>query len=656
MKRFYIIILLFVLVVSQLYAQSDPTAGLKEIPLTGLSTGDGYRFHFYSSDGKLNTGFSEVFIALTDTTLNFVDNFTVSEFRPLFNDNSTLHSTPVGQVEKVSGKALYKTWFSFLNKGTWSLSFNYTIDSTKKSISGSLISSKGIVIAKSSLAGISTTSNDTITQTGWFIDRDCVAPSGTWNLPHTSSCGIDCSFPASDNCWNSGLGVFIYNPNEFGQISRDSALTDKHYLLLDAQSKELTKAFLLSLPDSADGEISVKVKGYWNTNGISSNKTKTQVPELITDSINHYLKSFHLYSIEGIYINNLKNSFSGFGTTSYKLVPADLAPKNVSAVNFTGGTTVKFTPPGNVGNVNSNLTGYKVRVYNNSGVLQPQYTTITNDTTTTSIDIHGLTSGSGYYFTVTALYPGSAVEAESAQSNTIGSSITGVALTVSDYSTYSDDPSYKAKWIDSFNYNNETYYLTLAYPQSYVIGIQTIKAYINKKDSVFRPYQVVNGGFRITQTPVMPSMGHSSSGNTQFSWNATDSIYKATIHLSMEGGWRIGLKVYDAATDTLVAGTDISNSGTGNIHYWDLFLGATTGIKDISLTGISIYPTISKGNITINSPSDARVKVIDYTGSIVGSYQLSGTQNIQLNVPAGLYFISVESSGKTFVQKVIVKN
>ena len=368
------IILLFTLLTGQAYAQSNPTAGLKEIPLSGLSTGDGFTFHIYSSDGKLHVGFSEVFITLTDQNNSFVTNFTVSDFRPLITDLTT-HSAPVGKVVKVDS-GLYKSWFSFLASGAWSLSFNYTI----------------------------------------------------------------------------------------------------------------------------------------------------------------------------------------------------------------GGDTTK-------------------------------------------------------------------------QSDLTGKSITGVPLAVRIYPTYSDDTSYKAKWIDSFTYNNSTYYVTLAYPQSLVMGTQTVKAYINRKDSLLLPYQIVNGGFYITHVPVMESMGHSSSGNVQFIWNATDSVYNATIHFSMEGDWRINLQVYDSGTNSLVGGTVFNyENGQSSSLYWDIFLGATiTGLKDITLSGVSVYPTLSQGDITVVSPADATIKVIDFTGKTIESYQSSGSRTIHLNVPSGLYLVSVESSGKTFVQKIIIR-
>jgi len=373
MREILTIILLFTVLVGEVNAQTNPTDGLKEIPLSGLGTEDGYTFHLYSSDGKLYVGFSEVFIALTDINNNFVDDFTVGDLRPLITDPST-HSTPVGKAEKVVNKALFKTWIGFLTSGTWSLSFNYTI----------------------------------------------------------------------------------------------------------------------------------------------------------------------------------------------------------------GATATILT----------------------------------------------------------------------------GKSITGVSLVVNNYPRYIDDTSYKAKWIDSFTYNNSTYYVTLAYLQSLVAGTQTVKAYINRKDSALRPYQIVNGGFYIKQVPVMESMGHSSSGNTQFAWNTTDSVYNATIHFSMEGDWRINLQVYDSVTSSLVGGSSFDyENGESSTLYWDIFLGATSiaGLKDITLSGVSVYPTLSQGDVTVVSPAEATIKVIDFTGRTIESYQSSGSRTIHLNVPSGLYLVSVESSGRTFVQKVIIQ-
>jgi len=121
--------------------------------------------------------------------------------------------------------------------------------------------------------------------------------------------------------------------------------------------------------------------------------------------------------------------------------------------------------------------------------------------------------------------------------------------------------------------------------------------------------------------------------------------------------WRINLQVYDSGTNSLVGGSSFNyENGESSTLYWDVFLGAiTTGLKDITLRGISIYPTISQGDITVISPAEATIKVIDFTGKTIASYQSSGTRTIHLNVLSGLYLVSVESSGRTFVQKVIIR-
>ena len=648
-KIYLTTILTFVLFFSQIYAQSNPSDGLKEIPLTGLSTVDGYNFHFYSLDGKLNIGYSEFFIALTDKDNNFVQNFTVNNFYPLMDMGMSKHSTPVGKVEKVEGKSLYKTWFSFLMYtgqmgGSWSLSFDYSIGSAKAKSLNVSRTYKASLISKNT-----TVMNDTITLTGWFKDRHC---TGAVTLPLTSSCGIGCGTGAGNMamCWNGGLGMFIYNATESGSITKAVARSDAHYLLFDAQSKELVRAFLMSLPSDASGKLSVKVTGYRVANGISSNKTETIIPELIPDSVDHYLNAFHVLSIEGVVIENQVKSYPGFAAKSYKLTPPDLAPTNIFAVNFTGGTTVKFTPPSNARKATSNLTGYKVHVYNKAGVLQDQFTTISNDTTVSAVTVNGLTASQDYTFTVSALYLSSAVVAESGNSNLVVGAFAAITLPV-------DNSPANNKWMQSFSYNSVYYYLSVVNPKSIQSGSQTIKVYINKRDDLLKPFPLINGGFRIIATPFMRSMGHGSTGNTDLVWNATDSLYNGTLNFSMDGDWRINLKVYDSETNTLVAGTDMDAQGNGSTHYLDFYLDSSiqTGITDINSTRISVYPTISQGEITILSPVEATIKVLDLIGNTISTCQSTGSKTIHLNVQSGIYFISVESLGKTFIQKVIIK-
>ncbi len=431
-------------------------------------------------------------------------------------------------------------------------------------------------------------------------------------------------------------------------------MKDSHYLLADPQSKELIRAFLEQLPinadqsSPADQKISVKVTGYWVKNGISANKSETYVPEINPDSTVHYLDAFHYLSIEGVVIPNDTNSFAGFATNSYKLTPQDLAPSNLSLASYAGGVTVKFTPPANKADTGtSNLKGYKVRVYDKTGLLQSQFTTTKNDTSVKAINIPGLKATAGYTFTVSALYPVSGVEVESDKS-ALANTISGIALQVDDYAANS-------LWINKFTYNDTTFFLSLAYPKSLIVGSQTVKAYVNKEVDLLQPFPVAYGGFKIVPTPFMRFMGHISHGNDSIlAWNTTDSVYEGTLNFSMEGDWRINLKVYDAKTDTLLKGVDLDPQGDNSTVFWDIYLENSNGIKDVKSDGILVYPTLSHGEITVVSPAEARIKVVELTGQTIGYYQSAGSKTIQLNVVPGLYFVSVESSGKTFTQKVIV--
>ena len=127
-------------------AGNDPDRPISEIS-SGIDAGDGYTFHLYSASGRLNIGWSEVYIALTDRDKNPVstEHFTVGNFYPLMDMGMHKHSTPVGKVEKaaIDGRQYYKTWFGFLMYtgqmgGTWTLDFDYTIGETHGKVIGTV--------------------------------------------------------------------------------------------------------------------------------------------------------------------------------------------------------------------------------------------------------------------------------------------------------------------------------------------------------------------------------------------------------------------------------------------------------------------------------------------------------------------------------------
>jgi hypothetical protein len=147
MKRIYTIILLFALFSGASFAhdghEHNPLEKLKEINFTGLQTQLG-EFHFYSVDGKIYDGHTELFIALKDAAGDLVENFSISNLSPMMDMGMMKHSTPTGKVEKVDGQPLYKTWIAGLMDGDWELGFDYTIGENSGKISGAVFSVSGI--------------------------------------------------------------------------------------------------------------------------------------------------------------------------------------------------------------------------------------------------------------------------------------------------------------------------------------------------------------------------------------------------------------------------------------------------------------------------------------------------------------------------------
>lgn len=83
----------------------------------------------------------------------------------------------------------------------------------------------------------------------------------------------------------------------------------------------------------------------------------------------------------------------------------------------------------------------------------------------------------------------------------------------------------------------------------------------------------------------------------------------------------------------------------------------TAGINDLNNdSDITIYPSVSKGSITVNTAGDAILSVFDITGVNLANYQLNGgSQKITLDYPNGLYIIKVDKDDCVYSHKVILQ-
>jgi hypothetical protein len=216
------------------------------------------------------------------------------------------------------------------------------------------------------------------------------------------------------------------------------------------------------------------------------------------------------------------------------------------------------------------------------------------------------------------------------------------------------------RWLESsVYYEGKRHIVTLVSPQSLTEGTQTVYAHINVVEDVLQPYLPLEdgSGFLIKATPVMRSMGHgSSSVDAPLEWDETAGIYKGTLNFGMKGDWRINLKIYDVAADTLIIGKDLDPNGDGSAAWWDVYITKdATGIENVNTAETAVYPSISDGAFTVVTPSAATDRLIDLSGRTLAKYAAEGKTVIRTNVPSGLYLVAIESEGKTVTHKIIIR-
>jgi hypothetical protein len=69
----------------------------------------------------------------------------------------------------------------------------------------------------------------------------------------------------------------------------------------------------------------------------------------------------------------------------------------------------------------------------------------------------------------------------------------------------------------------------------------------------------------------------------------------------------------------------------------------------------AVYPTLSKGAVTVNTAGNATVKVVDLTGKVLEKYASTGHLPINLNYANGLYLIVVENGEGVTTHKVVLQ-
>ena len=126
------------------------------------------------------------------------------------------------------------------------------------------------------------------------------------------------------------------------------------------------------------------------------------------------------------------------------------------------------------------------------------------------------------------------------------------------------------KWIQSFKYDELTYYLVLSDPLMVKEGQKKITALVNKKESATSAYRIFNEEkFIIEIDPRMPDMdNHASPDNKSLEYSFEKDIYEGSLNLTMTGLWRINIIIKDL-NGNIIAGSVVDGENSSKL-YWDV--------------------------------------------------------------------------------------
>ncbi|MDR1345093.1 MAG: choice-of-anchor J domain-containing protein [Bacteroidales bacterium] len=86
----------------------------------------------------------------------------------------------------------------------------------------------------------------------------------------------------------------------------------------------------------------------------------------------------------------------------------------------------------------------------------------------------------------------------------------------------------------------------------------------------------------------------------------------------------------------------------------DIDVSPKSGIEAATINNVNIYPNPSKGDVNITVSEKSNIKVYDITGKVIDTFALNAYTQRTINKVSGMYFIQVESNGKTSIHKIVI--
>jgi hypothetical protein len=95
--------------------------------------------------------------------------------------------------------------------------------------------------------------------------------------------------------------------------------------------------------------------------------------------------------------------------------------------------------------------------------------------------------------------------------------------------------------------------------------------------------------------------------------------------------------------------------GYASAYSWSFTSSNFTEIDRVSAL-VGVYPTVTKGEITVKTLSSATIRVMSITGSILDKQESTGGEwKVNLNYADGIYLVIVETEQSVSTHRVILK-
>ena len=79
-------------------------------------------------------------------------------------------------------------------------------------------------------------------------------------------------------------------------------------------------------------------------------------------------------------------------------------------------------------------------------------------------------------------------------------------------------------------------------------------------------------------------------------------------------------------------------------------------VNDINENAISVYPNPSSGSIFVNGiPSQFTLSIYNLTGQKLNTFEANSTEEIQLNLPVGIYLVQIKNQQQQYTKKLIIQ-